>query len=148
MKKTVLLLCLTGFCMFIIPADSFAGAGTLGGPSTIEKQWCEEFCAEYKNDINDPCHFCSKDRNCGPGYQQTAEFGLTEKNRWFACTGDENDKKNQTACENWCAHNKPRCAKCSPKTGCGLGYKSIYTFGGKGKNWHACAVSGGVLDPK
>lgn len=46
---------------------------------------------------------------------------------------------NKKLCNDWCNQNKELCQKCSDKTGCGIGYKSIVTFKLDGSDhWNAC----------
>ena len=133
MKKLLFLIVILGLIILSVPDASLA----VTSAKQREQTWCEEWCQSHK----DNCDFCSKNRNCGPGYFQQASFGSLDR-AWFACVGGVDDKANQKACEDWCEQNKgaPKyCARCTPLTGCGQGYKVLTIFKGKGKNWHACA---------
>lgn len=138
MRKFIYLLIVICILAFAVPASLLAeGTNDL---TNLNKERCQKWCAAHK--LN--CDFCSDQKFCGPGYERIAGFGDIDGSwsksgkHWYACFGGQDDRKNQQACENWCNANKPSCVKCSPKTGCGQGYKALTTFGGKGKNWHAC----------
>jgi hypothetical protein len=44
---------------------------------------------------------------------------------------------NEYACKIWCA-TRPNCVKCSKLIGCGIGYRRLESWMGRGTNWHAC----------
>ncbi len=47
-------------------------------------------------------------------------------------------RANKANCEAWCNAHKPECQFCSTKRGCGSGYSRLNSWGGRGRNWHAC----------
>jgi hypothetical protein len=104
------------------------------------KAWCEEWCKS-----NYRCDKCSDKAGCGFGYKEIATFKwFLDDDHWHACSGAYSEQ-NKKACEDWCGQHKndvvDSCVKCSPDTGCGVGYKVLMSFAGKGKNFHACARS-------
>lgn len=106
--------------------------------SAQNKQDCENWCRG-----NPQCEKCSTHMGCGVGFTHLKTFGGYGDN-WFACGknqfGQASDN-NQRECEDWC-RGQARCSKCSDKVGCGTGYTSIKTFGGRGENYHACKKAG------
>lgn len=135
MKKALFVVFVFGLFIFSTPFSSIASESA---QAREHRALCEEWCAQHKN----LCDFCTQDRTCGPSYSQQASFGWPEDVRFFACKGGPDDKANQAACQKWCNENRGdpnNCSRCTPVTGCGIGYRVLSTFKGKGgKDWHAC----------
>jgi hypothetical protein len=53
--------------------------------------------------------------------------------------GDEIDSSeaHKQMCHDYCRRER-LCVKCSTERGCGKGHDHLKTWGGQGKNWHAC----------
>jgi hypothetical protein len=107
---------------------------------------CEAWCNKNKP----TCKMCSTTRNCGIGYKRM-KLWSGYGNNWSACKkkGPSAYKKksdrNHANCDKWCNANKKKCAKCSTKRNCGIGFKNLRSWGHKladGRAWHACAISG------
>ncbi len=86
---------------------------------------------------------CSRNAGCGPGYKRVKKWTGAEKN-WYACRKrntrrSDASERNRSQCEQWCRDNKPECAKCSTRRGCGRDYKHLKSWTGYGNNWHACS---------
>lgn len=98
---------------------------------------CRIWCGRNPN-----CEKCSTLAGCGIGYKQLQSFRGRGRN-WFACESSrygEASRQNQRDCEAWCSSHE-NCDRCRDRAGCGAGYRSIETFGGRGKNWHACELN-------
>ncbi len=100
-----------------------------------------EECRRWCDANKPPCDKCLRTTGCGAGYKVLKTFKGRGHNV-HACERRSNTEARQTECEEWCTNNKPRCAKCSKKSGCGAGYKTIKKFKGKGKNYYACEDRG------
>lgn len=62
----------------------FLLSGTLEAQKSTEKTLYQKQCVHFcENNI--ACNHCSKILSCGRGYTANASFGITEKERWFAC---------------------------------------------------------------
>ncbi len=99
-------------------------------------QKCQQWCDANKPD----CVYCSKSAGCGSGFQSLKTWKGYGVN-WHACGKNRygrNSEKNEEACIKWCKAHRPPCKKCLSKKGCGKGFTSMKTFGGKGENWFAC----------
>ncbi len=107
----------------------------LPGSADINQEACLEWC-QHKSG----CKQCSKLPGCGVGYKPLKKFTGAGPD-WYACqkrkSYSQASDDHKTACEEWCKDHG-NCAKCSEKVGCGMGYKTIKSWTGKGKNWHAC----------
>jgi hypothetical protein len=115
-----------------------ARASEQGHASETNRTACEAWCREHTN-----CERCSTLRNCGAGYEAIEHFTGRGRN-WHACTKktyhDEASERNRNACDNWCNEHDD-CLFCSRTVGCGVGYRSVLTFGGRGKNWYSCVLN-------
>jgi hypothetical protein len=110
------------------------GKSSYGQSSEKNQNDCNVWCS-----ANDPpCEMCSTNKGCGRGYTSMRSWTGGGKN-WHACRV-ASAQSNRQACEIWCNQHKPRCAKCSSKSGCGRGYDRIERFRGRGENWYACEV--------
>lgn len=94
-------------------------------------QKCEKWCREHSN-----CAKCDTNVGCGEGYKKIHSFTEGGTN-WYACEERSRSRSHREACEEWCKA-RSECAKCSTKRGCGVGFKTIKSWTGKGTNWHAC----------
>lgn len=96
---------------------------------------CESWCR-----ANPDCGMCSTLAGCGQGYTALKSWTGYGRN-WHACgkreSREEASQGNEQECRDWCAGHS-NCAKCSTNPGCGVGYKRIEAFGGRGQNWYAC----------
>jgi hypothetical protein len=108
------------------------GKSSYGEESEKNQLDCWKWCGENKP----PCETCSTKKYCGSGYTLIRSWTGPGKN-WHACR-KAGSQSNREACDLWCSQNKPRCAKCSSKLGCGMGFERIETFRGRGENWYAC----------
>lgn len=101
-----------------------------GRESQSNQKQCNDWC-----DNNNLCEECSTKKYCGAGLTPMKHFTGAGMN-YHACrkTGSQS---NQQACQQWC-NNSSQCAKCSDKSTCGRGYKTIKMFRGPGKNWFGC----------
>jgi hypothetical protein len=143
MKRLLLLFGVLSFLILSTPCNSSDDWLVPSERADLQKAHtqCKTWCAQNQND----CDFCSRDRGCGPGYEQKAAFGTygfsAHSLHWYACKGSADDRINQKECEKWCDEHKGpphNCARCTPVVGCGTDYKMLTTFRGKGKTWHAC----------
>lgn len=92
---------------------------------------CESWCREHSN-----CVKCDTNRGCGVGFKHLKSWTGKGTN-WHACSERSRSTSHREACEEWC-QARSECAKCSTKRGCGVGYKRLKSWTGKGTNWHAC----------
>lgn len=111
-------------------------AGNRKKATKKNKSDCNKWCDAHEN-----CEKCSTKRGCGSGLKNLKTWGgkgknyhACEKNNW----GKESEK-NKKDCMKWCEGNS-KCVYCDTKNGCGLGYKSMKHWRGKGKNYHACTA--------
>ena len=104
-------------------APALAQAQTQDSP----KEACAEWCKAHP----DKCIKCSPMLGCGASYKKIKSFRGKGKN-YYACAKIKNP--NKEACRKWCKEHPDKCVKCSSKAGCGVGYKKIKSFGGKGKS--------------
>ena len=96
------------------------------------REKCEKWCREHSN-----CAKCDTNIGCGVGYKKIKSFTKGGTN-WYACRErGGGGRSHREACEEWC-RARSECAKCSTKRGCGIGYKRLKSWTGKGTNWHAC----------
>jgi len=137
-KRHVLWLC-AFFGVLVVLAALAAGpayAGKWKDASKRHEDACNTWCSS-----NSECTHCSTLKNCGHGYENLRSWDGYGQN-WHACkkrlSYSQAGEQNHTECIDWCQGNKPRCVKCSTYAGCGPGYKSIKTFGGRGNNYFAC----------
>jgi len=112
--------------------------------SKENKAVCERWCNEHKPE----CAFCDSAAFCkGRTYDVIKSFKKGTGN-WYACGlskyGNES-RKNKEDCEAWCKDDK-RCGFCKSSVGCGAKYTAIKMFGGRGKNWYACAKPSNLSD--
>jgi hypothetical protein len=116
---------------------SWTGAGTNWhacrekGRSKDNHEACIEWCRTHPE-----CAKCSTELNCRIGYERIESWTKHGTN-WYACREKEKSKGHHEACLEWC-RTHPECAKCSTNPGCGIGYRHIKSWTGKGTNWHAC----------
>jgi hypothetical protein len=96
---------------------------------------CEQWCAE-----NSPCVKCDTNRACGVGYERLKSWTGSGTN-WHACAEKSRSAANHRACEQWCA-TRDECVKCDTNRACGVGFRRLKSWTGKGTNWHACAAYG------
>jgi hypothetical protein len=98
---------------------------------------CESWCQSHKP----TCVFCSTYQNCGNDYDNLKSW-TGQGTNWHACkqrpTRVQASQSNEEACRQWCASNSG-CAVCSTQKGCGIGYKHLKSWTGRGTNWHACS---------
>jgi hypothetical protein len=95
------------------------------------REKCEKWCKESRK-----CAKCDTNVGCGVGYKKIKSFTKGGTN-WYACGERKRSQDHRQACEEWC-RARSECAKCSTKRGCGIGYKRLKSWTGKGTNWHAC----------
>jgi hypothetical protein len=110
--------------------------------ASSEQLMCEEWCQSHP----DWCAKCSDRAGCGTGYHSIITFNFSGRDSWHACQPYPGTRENKAACEEWCnlhkdPDKKPYCIKCSPDTGCGIGFKVLYSFTGPGKDFYACEKS-------
>jgi hypothetical protein len=92
---------------------------------------CEEWCRSHRE-----CAKCDTNIGCGVGYKKIHSFTKGGTN-WYACGERARSVDHRQACEEWC-RARSECAKCSTLRGCGIGYKRLKSWTGRGTNWHAC----------
>jgi hypothetical protein len=95
------------------------------------REKCEKWCKESRK-----CAKCDTNIGCGVGYTKIKSWTKGGTN-WYACGERKRSRDHRSACEEWC-RARSECAKCSTKYGCGIGYKRIKSWTGRGTNWHAC----------
>lgn len=96
------------------------------------RERCESWCREHSN-----CVKCDTNIGCGVGFKKINSFTKGGTN-WYACRErGGGSRSHRESCEEWC-QARSECAKCSTKRGCGIGYKRLKSWTGKGTNWHAC----------
>jgi hypothetical protein len=121
----------SSFSMYFITVSNRA----MKGVKDINSEACYEWCQGKKK-----CSRCSKLPACGPGYSPMKKFTGAGKD-WYACEKRKSRKQasrdNKKACQDWCGGNS-KCKKCSRKPGCGIGYKTMKGWTGRGNNWYAC----------
>lgn len=108
--------------------------------SAKHKANCLKWCKGNKK-----CTKCSRKPACGSGYSPMKSWTGFGDN-WYACSQNKRGQagdKHATACQDWCRKHR-RCTKCSKKTGCGRGFKTIKRWTGYGQNWHACEHTGSI----
>jgi hypothetical protein len=112
-----------------------AWAGKYKDASRQNKMDCQIWCNKKAD-----CEFCSKKSGCGQGYTSIQSWTGRGKN-WYACakreTRREAGQRHREECHKWCDNN-PACFMCSTKTGCGLGYRVLKSWTGRGNNYYAC----------
>jgi hypothetical protein len=92
---------------------------------------CRVWCGTHPE-----CAKCSTAMNCGVGYERIKSW-TEDGTNWYACKEKERSRDHHDACSSWCSKH-PECDKCSTLLNCGIGYKTIKSWTGKGTNWHAC----------
>jgi hypothetical protein len=99
------------------------------------KEDCEKWCRE-----NPACSDCTSVAGCGYKSRVLKTWKGRGKN-YYACERrmktDRASMNNKAACEEWCGRHE-KCRKCTNFTTCGLGVRTLKTFGGAGENWYAC----------
>lgn len=121
------------FSMFLLDIDP--AQGSTGSNRDANLAACQDWCRK-----NGGCSQCSRLPGCGAGHKTVKAFTGAGRN-WYACkkrpSYSDASRRNEEECKDWCEDNDS-CDKCSKKPGCGVGYKKIKTFGGRGKNWYGC----------
>lgn len=101
------------------------------------REACEEWCRG-----NPECKTCSTQAGCGPGYRSIKSW-TGYGNNFYACAEREPTRRaqaserHQNECQEWCASHS-ECVKCSDQAGCGIGFESLKSWTGFGRNWQAC----------
>ncbi|MEW6417708.1 MAG: hypothetical protein AB1480_06260 [Nitrospirota bacterium] len=110
------------------------------GHSESNRLECEAWCRE-----NPGCVKCSTIYGCGKDYRHLKSWA-GQGNNWHACarrepsSRDEASDKHFRECKEWCDSN-PDCVHCTTLKGCGPDMKTLKSWTGWGRNWHACSVS-------
>ena len=108
--------------------------------SAKHKKACNDWCKS-----NPACEKCSRKPGCGIGLKNLKSWTGFGDN-YYACGknkyGEASDKHHD-ACKKWCAGN-PKCSYCSKHVGCGVGYKNMKSWTGRGKNYYACKKFGSI----
>lgn len=137
------------------PVKSWKGAGKnwyacakrdtrRSNASEDNRSSCEQWCTDHRTDLG--CLKCDTRRDCGPNYRNLKSWN-GYGNNWHACRAkadtkrERNSDSHHQSCNEWCAANKPDCVKCAKRSGCGVGFESLKSWNGYGKNWHACGKS-------
>ena len=104
---------------------------------------CEKWCTAHRSD--EGCVKCDTMATCGNGYRPLKTF-KGYGNNWHACRReghsdrDRASEQNHQDCLAWC-DSYPACIECNTKLNCGTGLRTLKSWTGYGKNWHACAKS-------
>jgi hypothetical protein len=108
---------------------------------------CLDWCSKRHISIGGYCYECSTLPGCQPGRKNTALKSWRGRGQnWYACGHREyHNKRNEWACWDYC-YGTDNCARCERLPDCGVGYKRIKAFSGKGDNWYACEDKGGSED--
>jgi hypothetical protein len=135
MKKVLVFMGILAIFFLTISDNAFC-------KSSENKAECERWC-----NANKPrCVKCDSGMSCGGRDLDIIKSFKKGTGNWYACGLSEYARetlKNKNECLSYCRQHKQDegCEFCKETAGCGAGYTSIKTFGGRGKNWYACRLT-------